>query len=141
MDQGSTEMPKSASGLPDTQVTPEPALEKRQRRKFSPEYKLQILSEASACKHGELGALLRREKLYSNQLSDWRREFAKNGVQGLHKTAPGPAASTTIEQRRIEQLEKENRRLARKLEIANDCLDLQKKALSMLDRLRNGNDA
>jgi transposase-like protein len=134
-------MPKSISDWPATQVTPEPALEKRTRRQFKPEYKLRIIAEADACKHGELGALLRREKLYSSQLSEWRREFAENGVAGLSKSAPGPAASRTPEQRRIDQLEKENSRLNRKLEIANDCLDLQKKALSMLDRLSNGKDA
>ena len=133
-------MPKSISERPDTQVTPEPALEKRTRRQITPEYKLRIISEADACKHGELGALLRREKLYSSQLSGWRREFAENGVAGLSKSAPGPAASRTPEQRRIDQLEKENNRLNRKLEIANDCLDLQKKALSMLDRMSNGKE-
>jgi transposase len=134
-------MPKSISERPDTQVTPEPALEKRTRRQLTPEYKLRIIAEADACKRGELGALLRREKLYSSQLSDWRREFAENGVAGLSKSAPGPAASRTPEQRRIDQLEKENDRLNRKLDIANDCLDLQKKALSMLDRMSNGKDA
>ena len=134
-------MPKSISEWPDTQVTPEPALEKRTRRQFKPEYKLRIIAEADACKHGELGALLRREKLCSSQLSEWRREFAENGVAGLSKSAPGPAASRTPEQRRIDQLEKENSRLNRRLAIANDCLDLQKKALSMLDRMSNGKDA
>ena len=134
-------MPKSISERPDTQVTPEPALEKRTRRQLTPEYKLRIIAEAGACKRGELGAILRREKLYSSQLSDWRREFSENGVAGLSKSAPGPAASRTPEQRRIDQLEKENDRLNRKLEIANDCLDLQKKALSMLDRMSNGKDA
>ncbi len=134
-------MPKSISERPDTQVTPEPALEKRTRRQFNTEYKLRIINEADACEYGELGALLRREKLYSSQLSEWRREFAENGVAGLSKSAPGPTASRTPEQRRIDQLEKENDRLNRKLDIANDCLDLQKKALSMLDRLSNGKDA
>jgi len=65
-------MPKSAPELPNPQVTPEAALEKRTRRRFSAEYKLKILTETDACKHGELGALLRREKLYNNQLCDWR---------------------------------------------------------------------
>lgn len=133
-------MPKSISERPDTQVTPEPALEKRTRRQLTPEYKLRIIAEAEGCKHGELGALLRREKLYSSQLSGWRREFAESGVAGLSKSSPGPAASRTPEQRRIDQLEKENDRLNRKLDIANDCLDLQKKALSMLDRLNNGKE-
>jgi len=133
-------MPKPPSERPDTQVIPEPALEKRTRRRLKPEYKLRIISEADACKYGELGALLRREKLYSSQLTEWRREFAANGIAGLSKSAPGPLPTKTPDQRRIEQLEKENNRLNRKLEIANDCLDLQKKALSMLDRLRSGED-
>ncbi len=72
-------MPKSISERPDTQVTPEPSLEKRTRRQFKPEYKLRIIAEADACEYGQLGALLRREKLYSSQLSEWRREFAENG--------------------------------------------------------------
>jgi len=131
-------MPKSASATPDTQVKPNPSLEKRGRRKFTADYKLRIINEADACKHGELGALLRREKLYSNQLADWRREFSSRGIEGLGKSQPGPASSTTPEQRQIEQLKKENSRLLRKLEVANDCLDLQKKALTMIDHLNNG---
>jgi len=134
-------MPKPRSETNSTQIIPEPALEKRTRRKFTTEYKLRIIAEANACQYGELGALLRRENLYSNQLSDWRREYAERGVSGLIKSAPGPAPSKTPEQRRIEQLEKENKRLVRKLDIANDCLELQKKALAMLDHLRSGSDA
>ena len=134
-------MPKSGVGRLDTQVTPEPAREKRTRRTFKAEYKLRIIAETEACKHGELGALLRREKLYSHQRSDWRREFAEKGVAGLSKSVPGPAATRTPEQRQIEQLEKEMKRLTRKLEMAHDCLDLQKKALSMLDHLSNGSVA
>lgn len=134
-------MPKSTSELPESQVTLEPALEKRTRRQYTPDYKLRIIAEVDACKHGELGAILRREKLYSNQLSAWRREYAERGVEGLGKSRPGPVESKTPEQRQNERLSKENDHLKRKLEIANDCLDLQKKALSMLDHLRNGNGA
>jgi len=134
-------MPKPASKLPETEVTPTPALEKRTRRVFSPEYKLAVLAEAERCARGELGALLRRERLYSGQLQQWRREFAEHGVEGLNKSVPGPKAAKTPEQRRIEQLEKENARLAHRLELANDCLTLQKKALSMLDRSNNGSES
>ena len=131
-------MPKSTSALPDTQVKPDPSLEKRGRRKFTADYKLRIITEADACKHGEIGALLRREKLYGNQLADWRRGYAEHGFDGLGKSVPGPAAAKTPDQRQIAQLSKENKGLIRQLEIANDCLELQKKALSMLDHLRNG---
>ncbi len=131
-------MPKPASNLPNAEVKPTPALEKRTRRVFSTEYKLGILAEAEQCARGELGALLRRERLYSGQLQQWRRDFAGHGVEGLSKSAPGPKPSKTTEQRRIEQLEKENARLTRKLALANDCLSLQKKALSMLERTDSG---
>lgn len=132
-------MPKSPSDLPESQVLPAPELEKRTRRKFNSDYKLRIINEANACKHGELGALLRREKLYSNQLSDWRREFSNHGIAGLSKSVPGPSPSKTPEQRRIEQLEKQVANLSHQLDLANDGLDLQKKTLSLLDRLRSGN--
>ena len=120
-------MPKSVFDRPPTEITPDPSLEKRTRRTFSTDKKLRILTQADACKRGELGALLRREKIYHNQLADWRREFAANGVAGLGKSVPGPKASQTPAQRRIDQLEKENSRLNRQLEMANDCLELQKK--------------
>ena len=134
-------MPKSSSSLPKTQVKPDPVLEKRTRRTYNAEYNMTIIAQADACKHGELDALLRREKLYSNQLSAWRQELAEGCIAGLQKTAPGPKPSSTPEQRHIKQLEKANARLSRELEIANGCLDLQKKALSMLDHLSNGNHA
>ncbi len=125
--------------MPDSEVTPDPKLEKRTRRTFPAEYKLRIIQEADACKHGELGALLRREKLYSNQLSEWRREFAENGFEGLSKSTPGPAPTKTSEQREIEKLKRHVLQLNNQLDIANDCLDIQKKVLSILDRSNSGN--
>jgi len=61
-------MPKSVPVVPETEVKPDPSLERRTRRKFSADYKLRIIREADTCKHGDLGVLLRKEKLYSNQL-------------------------------------------------------------------------
>jgi transposase len=120
-------MPKPSTPLPDSHVIQAAALEKRTRRKFNLEYKLRMLSEAGACRRGELDALLRRERLYSGQLRQWRHDFAQDGVQGLSKSLPGPASRTTPEQRQIAQLEKDKARLTRKLQIAEDCLELQKK--------------
>ena len=134
-------MPKPVElNLPTREVTPDPQVEKRTRRSFSAEYKLRIIAEADQCRHGELGALLRRENLYSNQLQAWRRQLAEGGEQALSKSAPGPKPKFTPEQREIEKLRRENARLTRKLEIANGCLSLQKKALAMLDQIQNGND-
>ncbi|EQD76558.1 hypothetical protein B1B_01607 [mine drainage metagenome] len=134
------EMPKGPSQLPEAKVDPLPELERRTRRRFSMEYKLQLIAKADACCHGELGELLRREKLYSSQLAQWRRELAEGGAAGLAKSAPGPASTRTPAQRENARLVRENARLTRKLEIADDCLALQKKALSMLDRASSGND-
>lgn len=133
-------MPKPPSDLSENQVTPNPNLEKRTRRRFSTEYKLRILAEADACQHGEIGQLLRREKLFSSQLATWRRELAAGGADKLTKTVPGPKASKTPEQKRIEQLERDNERLQKKLAVTEDCVSLQKKALSMLDHSNNGSE-
>lgn len=130
-----TAMPKPSS---DTQVTPDPKLEKRRRRIFTRDYKLRIVQEADACKHGELNALLRREKLYSNQIQQCRREFAEGGVESLSKSAPGPAPALTTDQRKVLELEKKIKRLEYQLLLKDDCLELQKKALTMLDRQQDG---
>ena len=62
-------MPKPDNlALPQTQVTPDPVLEKRSRRRLTTEYKLRIIAEADQCQYGELDSLLRRERLYSSQL-------------------------------------------------------------------------
>lgn len=127
-------MPKPGTQI-DPKVVPSPALEKRTRRMFSTEYKLSIIRQADACQHGELGELLRREKLYSNQLSQWRRELEQHGVDGLKKSTPGPAPKKSADQKRIEQLEKENHRLRKQVELQNGCLALQKKALDLLNTL------
>lgn len=135
-------MPKPSSDEPESQVTPNPDLEKRTRRQFSKEYKLRIVAEADACQHGEVGQLLRREQLYNSQLQQWRRDLLESAAGDSEvKTAPSPAASKTPEQKRIEKLEKENARLNDKLQVAEDCIDLQKKALSMLDHVNNGSSA
>ena len=61
---------------PNPQVTP-----KAERRRFSAEYKLRILSEADACtEYGAIGALLRREGLYTSHLEKWRRQRARGGT-------------------------------------------------------------
>lgn len=134
-------MPKPVDwDLAKTEVSPDPEVEKRTRRGFSSEYKLRIIAEAERCRHGELGALLRREHLYSNQLQAWRRQLAQGGEQALSKNAPGPKPKLTAEQREIERLRRENERLLKKLDIANGCLALQKKALAMLDQVQDGND-
>ncbi len=134
-------MPKPMLDKPQPEsceIKPDRTLEKKTRRTFTAAYKLKMINQADACQHGQLGALLRREKLYSNQLSQWRRELAEGGLSGLSKSAPGPAPQMTSEQRRIAQLEKQVNRLEKQIVLKDDCLELQKKALAMLDRLNSG---
>ncbi|MEL7798745.1 MULTISPECIES: transposase [Idiomarina] len=133
-------MPKPVSTI-SPEITPAPEHEKRTRRTFSVEYKLDILRKADACQHGELGQLLRRENLYSNQLAQWRREFSEQGVAGLSKSQPGPQSSQTPEQKRIEKLEKENQRLQEQLRLKDSCLDLQKKAFALIDQTDTGSNS
>lgn len=125
-------MPKPATII-ESKVEPNPVLEKRIRRVFTADYKLSILQQADSCQRGELGELLRREKLYSNQLSQWRREVAAQGVAGLAKSAPGPVSRKNVDHQRIAQLEKENERLRQQIAMKDGCLMLQKKALAMLE--------
>ena len=133
-------MPKPVSTI-SPEITPAPEPEKRTRRTFSVEYKLDILRKADACQHGELGQLLRRENLYSNQLAQWRREFSEQGVAGLSKSQPGPQSSQTPEQKRIEKLEKENQRLQEQLQLKDSCLELQKKAFALIDQTDTGSNS
>ena len=66
---------------------------KAQRRRFTAEYKHRILQEADACTHtGEIGALLRREGLYSSHLTTWRHQRARGELQGLTPAKRGRKA-------------------------------------------------
>ena len=66
-----------------------------QRRRFSAEYRFRILKQADACKQpGEVGALLRREGLYSSLLTNWRRQRERGRCARCGGAAGGPAPST-----------------------------------------------
>src|SRR5712692_10101327 len=61
-------------------------VERPRRRRFSAEYKLRVLREADAClRLGEIGALLRREGLYSSLLTEWRRAREAGALQALSR--------------------------------------------------------
>ena len=96
------------------------------RRTFSAAEKLRILREAERCPQGELGALLRREGIYSSHLTSWRRERAR----GLTPHKRGPKVDEQTQ--RLAQLERENARLQAKLGQAELIIDAQKKLLQVL---------
>ncbi len=120
------------SGARAAKVALDPEVtERAKRRRFTVEYKLDILRQADACRRdGDLGALLRREGLYSSHLVTWRRqrdEIAKAGLKA-RKRGPKPKAVDP----RVKELERENARLKRRLERVELMLDIQKKASEML---------
>lgn len=100
---------------PPTEVTA-----KATRRRFTAEYKRKILQEADACERGELGALLRREGLYSSHLIEWRRARDAGELAGLTPKKRGPkaqapdplAAQVAEQQKEIARLKAENAKLA-----------------------------
>ena len=113
-------------------VVPDPELVGRpRRRRFSAEYKLRIVREVDACtRSGEVGALLRREGLYSSLLTQWRRDRDRVAKAGLAATKRGPKRK--LEDPRIKQLEREKKRLERKLEHAEAIIAFQKKVAELL---------
>ena len=114
---------------------PDPEVpEKPQRRQYSAEYKLRVLKEAEACRlPGEIGALLRREGLYSSILTNWRRERDRGYMSGLASKKRGPKANETNPlARRVAELERENRKLQKRLEEAQIIIEFQKKVADVL---------
>ena len=114
------------SKIPDPEV-PESA----RRRRFTAEYKIRILREAEACRgDGDIGALLRREGLYSSNLTAWRRQRDAIAKEGLKARKRGRKAKQIDP--RVKELERENALLKRRLKKAEIILDFQKKASELL---------
>ena len=108
---------------PDTEVRPQAT-----RRRFTAAYKRKIVEEAAQCVHGEIGALLRREGLYSSYLTKWRAEY-EAGTLG--NKARGPRANPTAAD--VKRLERENARWQRKLAQAEAIIEAQKKLARLLE--------
>jgi transposase len=95
------------------------------RRKFTPEYKLKILQETDQCRPGDIGAVLRREGLFSSQLATWRREREIGLMQGLDPRRRGRKPHPLEAENAL--LRKKLARTERKLEEAEVILETQKK--------------
>jgi transposase-like protein len=116
-------------------LVPNPeVLEKPIRRRFTAEYKLRILQEVDALSEsGHIGALLRREGLYSSNLTTWRRQRDNGTIEALSPKKRGRKAhrqDPLIQEN--EQLRRQNERLARRLKKAEAIIDFQKKISEIL---------
>jgi transposase-like protein len=140
-DSSETEGARSATGVSETEPSvagrvgedvPNPEVPaKAERRKFTAEYKLRVVREAERCKEpGQIGALLRREGLYSSLLSAWRREVEQGARAALRSKKRGPKAR--LVDPRVKELERENARLRKRLEQAELIIAVQKKASELL---------
>lgn len=124
---GETELAASPPA-PDPEVVAKPT-----SRRFTAEYKARILAEADQCRHGELGALCRREGLYASTLSKWRRQRERAIKEWLEPQKPGPKPQEpNLLSERVAQLEKENARLQQRLRQAETIIEVQKKISEML---------
>jgi len=111
--------------------------EKAKRRTFPVEYKRRIVKEADACKaSGEIGALLRREGLYSSQLASWRMARDRGELApGAATKKRGPTAvPSDPRDKKIAELERENAKLTTRAERAEAIAEIQKKVAALLGR-------
>lgn len=122
---------------PTTEQVPTPpdpeVPEHTRRRRFSASYKLRVLREADACSNnkGALGALLRREGLYSSHLTSWRRQRDRGELEALQPRRRGraPTDPTALE---LARLRRENERLTQQLATAETIIEIQKKVAGLL---------
>jgi len=114
----------------DTEISPEVS-EKPTRRRFSVAYKERILAEADHCTGvGELGELLRREGLYSSNISLWRQQ-REAGTLGANRRGPIPNPNKK-ESQELAKLKRDNARLTERLRQAEIIIDVQKKVSEMM---------
>jgi|APDOM4702015248_1054824.scaffolds.fasta_scaffold50203_1 transposase len=112
--------------MPNTEV-----VAKAKRKRFTAAEKLRILREVEACRgSGEMGALLRREGIYSSYLTTWRKQRELGELDGLapHKRGPKP----NPEALELAKLRREHERLQERMRRAELIIDVQKKVARML---------
>ncbi len=128
------------NGVPHGSSTPSPEVQPPvERRARSAAEKLRILQQYDAYPVGspERGALLRREGIYTSQISKWRKRHAGGGAQALHAQSRGPKpARRDPVQAEVERLRKENARLQARLAQAETIIEVQKKAHALIGHHR-----
>ena len=126
-------MSEAKIAVPFVTSSPDPEVPARaQRRRFSPEDKKRILEEADhATAHGAVGALLRREGIYSSTLANWRRE-RDAAVKKAFSQKRGPQPKRSPLAGENEKLRRQNQHLQQELEKAHIIIEVQKKVARLL---------
>ena len=114
-----------ADAMPDPEVPERPV-----RRRFSAEYKLAVLAQIDAAEPGGIGAILRREGLYSSHLVDWRRARDRGALEALARPRGRPKPDPLA--RENERLQRENTRLSGRLSTAERIIEIQSKVSALL---------
>jgi transposase-like protein len=126
---------KTVARQPPASTRPQPeVVADAKRRSFTAEYKLRVLAEADAAisQPGGIGALLRRESLYSSHLATWRRERRVGILKGLTPHKRGPNSKRNPHQEEMQKLRRENMRLTEELRKAGIVIEVQKKVAALL---------
>ena len=111
----------------DPEVVP-----KATRRQWSAAEKLRIVQQADTCTQpGQIGALLRREGMYSSQLTTWRRLRDRGQLQALSPQQRGPKPTPSADDE-LAALRRENARLQTQLARAETIIEVQKKVSQLL---------
>lgn len=128
-----SEVEESGSVRPRV-VAPDPEVSSASgRRRFSAAYKARIVREADACTElGEVGALLRREGLYSSSLTNWRKEYRKAGEAALVDDKRGRKATRNPLAGEVEKLRRDLERTEKKLAQAEMIIEFQKNLCEIL---------
>jgi transposase-like protein len=128
----SSTSPKQVAAIAPSVVLDPEVRAVAKRRQFSAAYKLAVLEEAERLSEaGAIGALLRREGLYSSHLSVWRRERESGALEALGRRR-GRKTKLSAEQKRVAALEARCARLQRELDQAHTIIDVQKKLCTLL---------
>ena len=123
-------MSEDANGKVKEEMPTSEVVAKAKRKRFTAAEKLRILREVDACQgSGEIGALLRREGIYSSYLTTWRRQREAGELDGLapHKRGPKPDPQAV----ELAKLRRENERLQERLRQAELIISVQKKVAQM----------
>lgn len=117
-------------------ATPHPNPEvvaRAKRRRFTAAYKQSILEQADqATESGDIGAILRREGLFSSHLTTWRREREAGVLQALTPRKRGPKSKRNPLADENQKLQRDNQRLTEQLRKAEIIIDVQKKVAALL---------